>query len=171
MADERWMPVAGFEGYYEVSDRGRVRSLSRRFSRVERVMVPFVRKDGYKLVQLRKDGRREGKLVHRLVAEAFIPNPDMLPVVNHKNENPSDNRVENLEWCDQKYNANYGTAQSRKAEKVSKRVSAKDEDGRILATFRSQSVAESMTGISQNAISMCVHGLQKTAGGYSWERA
>ena len=150
MADERWLPVAGFEGYYEVSDQGRIRSLDRtvdrdgargRYFAHGKILKPFKRKDGYLFVQVNVDGFRQNKSVHRLVAETFVPNPDNLPVVNHKNENKSDNRAVNLEWCDQKYNANYGTSRLRISKKVSKSVSAKDVTGRTVATFRSQSDA------------------------------
>lgn len=179
MAEERWLPVAGFEGLYEVSDQGRVKSLKRLVKRKtkgdyivkERILKPFTRGDGYVFVPLSKNGTRCTKSVHRLVAEAFIPNPDNLPEVNHKDENKSNNELGNLEWCDQEYNSNYGTSKVRLGDKVAKKVSAIDVHGRVVATFRSQSDAERMTGISQSSISACINSVQSTAGGYSWKSA
>ena len=120
--EEIWKPVKGFEGYYEVSDLGRVRS-------IDRVVVDTVRNcerllkgkiliqrdngNGYKGVQFCKEHKLCNKYVHRLVAEAFIPNKDNLPQVNHKDEDKSNNRVDNLEWCSQLYNNLYGSRMER----------------------------------------------------------
>ena len=105
---EEWKAIPGYEGLYEVSNMGNVRN-------VRRNTLLRLSKDcyGYIQVSLYKNGRRTGLRVHRLVAEAFIPNPDNLPQVNHKDEDKSNNRVDNLEWCDSKYNLNYGTARIR----------------------------------------------------------
>ena len=99
---EIWRDIQGYEGLYQVSNLGNVRSLLRG------VLTP--KKCNYLSVQLYKGSRYVNKTIHRLVAETFIPNPNHLPVINHKNENKTDNRVENLEWCTNKYNMNYGTA-------------------------------------------------------------
>lgn len=110
---EEWRPVVGYEGLYEVSSYGRVRSLDKydsmnRFLR-GRILRLFTDGLGYLRAQLYSNSKRKSFLVHRLVAEAFIPNPDNLPQVNHIDENPSNDNVDNLEWCDGKYNVNYGT--------------------------------------------------------------
>lgn len=118
---EIWKDVKGFEGYYEVSDLGRVRRLDRydygcgyaRFYKGRILKNLVYKKTGYFHVQLCKCGTIINKSVHRLVAEAFIPNPDNLPQVNHKDEDKSNNCVDNLEWCDAVYNMNYGTRQTR----------------------------------------------------------
>ena len=118
---EEWRPVCGFEGLYEVSNLGRIKSLSRIIrantcgKRIipERILSNCINGSGYCTVVLCKNGKHTTFLVHRLVAEAFIPNPNNYPQVNHKDENPSNNCVENLEWCDQKYNSNYGTRNKR----------------------------------------------------------
>lgn len=121
---EEWRPIYGYEGLYEVSSYGRVRSLDRYevnnlgYKRLlkGKILSPGIRKDGYFVVSLRNKMFR----VHRLVAQAFIPNPDELPQVNHKDEDKSNNNVDNLEWCDSKYNNNYGTARIRTKETLIK---------------------------------------------------
>lgn len=109
---EEYREIKGFEGLYEVSNYGNVRSLKR-----NKILKQINIKGGYKRVSLYKYGEQYFKAIHRLVAEAFIPNPDNLPCVNHKDENPSNNNVKNLEWCDYKYNINYGTANERRSAK------------------------------------------------------
>ena len=121
---EIWKDVEGFEGFYQVSNLGRVKSLPRlvpfkqglyRMSS-ERILKYRVSEQGYALVWLCKPNIKKQALVHRLVAHAFIPNPLGLPIVNHKDENPLNCHYENLEWCTYKYNSNYGTCR----EKISK---------------------------------------------------
>lgn len=113
MIEEIWKPVVGYEGLYEVSSYGRVKSLckydSRNRFRDGRIIRLFTDGLGYLRAQLYSNSKRKSFLVHRLVAQAFIPNPDNLPQVNHRDENPSNDNVDNLEWCDGKYNVNYGT--------------------------------------------------------------
>ena len=113
MIEEIWRPIEGYEGLYEVSSYGRVRSLDKydsmnRFLR-GRILRLFTDGLGYLRAQLYSNSKRKSFLVHRLVAQAFILNPDNLPQVNHRDENPSNDNVDNLEWCDGKYNVNYGT--------------------------------------------------------------
>ena len=110
--DEQWRPVDGFEGLYAVSNLGRVKSL--KYGR-EKILKPAKHRNGYLFVTLCINGKRKHFLVHRLVATAFIPNPEGFEQVNHKDENPSNNVVTNLEWCDCKYNINYGTHNERMA--------------------------------------------------------
>lgn len=124
--EEIWKPVEGWEGKYEVSNLGRVKSLP--FDRIsskgkinhfpERIMKITVSPRGYCTVSLSK-GRAgvNTRLVHRLVGKAFVPNPDPehFTMINHKDENKSNNVADNLEWCDAKYNVNYGTANQRRS--------------------------------------------------------
>lgn len=118
---EIWRPIKGYEGLYEVSNKGRVKSLERysvKFGHQkelvdEKPISLHKSSAGYMVVHLSKDGERKSKSVHRLVAQVFIPNPQGLPFINHKDEDPTNNHVDNLEWCTQKYNVNYGTAHKR----------------------------------------------------------
>lgn len=109
---ERWKPIFGYDGMYEVSDLGRVRSSK---SGELKLMRASKDKGGYSIVCLYRDGKRKPFLVHRLVASAFIPNYNIFNTdINHINECKSDNRVENLEWCTALYNSNYNDVQFRK---------------------------------------------------------
>lgn len=125
---EEWKDVPGYLGYYQISNLGRVKSLNRTIvyspskfypnGRVrvlkEKILTPSVDKKGYEFVQLFINGNYRSKKIHRLVAEVFIPNPNNLEQVNHKDENKKNNKVSNLEWCTLIYNINYGTGKYRK---------------------------------------------------------
>ena len=100
---EEWKYIKDYEGLYQISNLGRVFSLNK-----NKFKHPTKGSDGYIRVSLYKERERKSYLVHRLVAEAFIENPNNYPIINHKDENPSNNRVDNLEWCTFKYNNNYG---------------------------------------------------------------
>lgn len=103
-------PVVGYEEYYSITDSGMVYSnISHKY------LVPYIDRYGYKAVSLKKDGIKKNKTIHRLVAQAFIPNPSSLPIVNHIDENKQNNDVNNLEWCTVEYNNNYGTRVARTA--------------------------------------------------------
>lgn len=103
-----WKRIPGFERY-SVSTDGQVKSHHGK----EKILVQRDNGSGYKKVYLSMPYEKRNMLVHRLVALAFIPNPNNLPFINHKDENPSNNNVDNLEWCDAKYNNNYGTVKER----------------------------------------------------------
>ena len=128
---EEWRPVVGYEGLYEVSNTGQVRSLDK-FDSLgvfwEGKLLSKLKVRGYFMVKLRKDGIQKMCSVHRLVAQAFIPNPLDLPQVNHRDENKLNNRVDNLEWCTAKYNMNYGTARERTINTKIKKGYVKEEN-------------------------------------------
>lgn len=106
--NELYKNIPGYNGKYQVSNLGNVRSLQ---YKEPRILQQFDRdKCGHKYVELCKDGVSKKFLIHRLVAEAFIPNPDNLPCINHKDKNPANNEVSNLEWCTNKYNVQYSLA-------------------------------------------------------------
>lgn len=123
---EIWKDIQNYEGSYQVSNYGRVKSLSRVDSRGnkrnEKILKLDKDRQGYKNVYLCKNGKRKFYQVHRLVANAFIPNPNNYPQVNHKDENPSNNNINNLEWCTAKYNCNYG----KHKEKLSLKMTGKN---------------------------------------------
>lgn len=174
MSREEWRPVVGFEGRYEVSSEGRVRSLNYRMRKgAVRILRPARNKDGYLNVHLyAQDGGKTYK-VHRLVAQAFIPNPDSLPEVNHKNEEKSDNRVENLEWCSRDDNMHYGTISKRIVERQSKPVLARDPlSGRVVARFPSAEETKKH-GFIPSEVSRCCRGARGRARhkGLEWEYA
>ena len=119
---------------------------------------------GYLRVRLWKDGKVEKCRINRLVAMAFIPNPDNLPEVNHKDEDKTNNCVENLEWCDSSYNINYGT----RNKKISKPVFSVDKESGLIMWWKSAKEAEECTGIDKSSISKCCQGKLKSAGGHIW---
>ena len=164
---ETWKSIAGYEGLYEVSDQGRVKSL--KYCK-EKILKPWNNKYGYLQVGLHKDGKVEKPKIHRLVAEAFIPNPNNLTTVNHKDEVKTNNVASNLEWMSQKDNNNYGTRNKRVAESLSNQVQMFDKStGELLATFPSTHEAERVTRIAYQSISSCCLGKRKSAGGYVWK--
>lgn len=148
--------IKGYEGLYAVTSCGKVWSY-----RHQKFLVPWNNGYGYLYVALRKDGRTQKYKVHRLIAEAYIPNPDNKPQVNHKDEVKTHNWVGNLEWMTAKENMNYG---SRNA-KTWKPVYCVE----LRREFESQKAASLATGVSQSGISSACRGRIKTAGGYHWE--
>lgn len=108
-----WKDIPGFEGLYQVSNDGKVRSLNYNRTGKKQILKQSMDRGGYKMVQLWKNNKKETCKVHRLVAQTFIPNPNNWPQVNHKDENKSNNHISNLEWCTQEYNSNYGTRNER----------------------------------------------------------
>ncbi len=170
---EEWVPIAGYEGLYEISDQGRVRSLDYRCTGRIQVLKPGMYGGGYLQVGLCKNGKREHYKVHRLVAEAFLANAEGLPEVNHRDENKQNNCVDNLEWCDRRHNINHGTRTARQAAAKSKPVQQFSKDGRLIAVWPSATEAEQATGVHQSHINQCCNGRPHyhTAGGYVWKYA
>ena len=158
--EEIWNNIEGYEGLYQISNQGRVKSLKQG---KERILKPANNGKGYLQVQLYKNGEKKMCLIHRLVALTFIPNPQNLPQVNHKTEDKTDNRVENLEWCSSKYNMNYGTRTQRQAEKMtngklSKPVLQYTKDGIFIKEWRSTHDVERNLEFNQGYISSCCNG-------------
>lgn len=168
---EEWRDIKDFEGWYQVSNMGRVKSLKRSYEPCDSIMIPAKRDDGYTKVTL-FGGRAKGKnlLVHRLVAEAFIPNPANLPILNHKDENRENNRVENLEWCTYRYNTLYspsiGCTLNRND--MSRPVLQYSKDGEFIKEYPSVAEAARQLGVSAISISNACHGKTKHSHGFAW---
>ncbi len=103
-----WKDIKGYEGNYQVNTKGQIKNLQK-----DNVLIGYTNNRGYQMVHLRKGNTNKLCSIHRIVATAFIPNPLNLPEVNHKDENKTNNCVDNLEWCTRKYNTNYGTHNKR----------------------------------------------------------
>ena len=169
---EIWKDVKGYEGLYMVSDLGRVKSVERyvkgRYSNTQRVKEKIktqsVKDNGYLIVSLYKNNKSSQKYVHRLVAEAFIPNPDNLPEVNHKDGNKQNNCINNLEWCTSKENNWHRYHVLHKCWSSDKKVLC-IETGVIYNSITSASQA---TNIDNGSISKVCHNKRKTAGGFHW---
>lgn len=174
---EIWKDIKCYEGLYQVSNLGNVRSLDRYvtnslgrvyFYKGEKKSVTD-RGNGYYCVGLCKDGKNKIELIHRLVAQAFIPNPNNLPFINHKDENPSHNNVENLEWCTAKYNQNYGTCIKRRSEKKSIKIYQYSLDGKLIKIWKNSVDITKETGYDFSNIRKCCRGERKTANGFVWK--
>lgn len=157
-----WKEVAGYEGLYKVSDRGKVMSLS-----TKRNGKPIILKAGlrglndclYEFVVLSKNNATKKFPVHRLVAQAFIPNPENLPEVNHKDKNRLNNSVENLEWCTRQYNIEH--SKNKKVRQI--------KNGSVISVYKSIKSASKETGIGETSITNNLRGWSNSAGGYQWE--
>ena len=182
---EIWRPVVGYEGIYEVSNKGRVKSLIRG----KGVLKPNRHPNGYMSVELFRgnESKNKRKIIHRLVAMAFIPNPNNLPFVNHKDESRDNNCVENLEWITHRDNLMYGTAPQRRlahinyadpkraeiarinGKAVSKPVDQFTRSGEYIQSFESAKAASIATGTRHSHLLECCMGKYKTSGGYIWK--
>jgi hypothetical protein len=184
--EEIWKDIEGYEGLYQVSNLGRVRSLARLSTRPnprtgkpmtymlkERILSGKNHSAGYFSIHLYKYGKGKMFLLHRLVAMAFVPNPNNLPEVNHKDEDKRNNRADNLEWCTQSYNVNYGSGVQRMTDSVRskcKRLGQYDKEGNLIATFTTSIEAANVTGIGRSSISNAIT-RKGSSGGYRWRYA
>lgn len=167
-----WKEIKGYEGMYLLSDEGEIISLSRTVRRKNRAgsFVGVLKskrlktclrgRNGnmYEAVTLTKDGISKRYSVHRLVAETFIPNPNELPKINHKDENRLNNRADNLEWCTRQYNIDY--SKSKPVNQI--------KDGKVVGQFKSIAYASAETGISRRSINNALRGWSRSAGGFQW---
>ena len=184
--EEIWKDIEDYEGYYQISNLGRIKSLERTIEhakcgikKVKERIMKNKKLFGYERIGLCMDGVIKYYFIHRLVASAFIPNADNKPEVNHINGIKNDNRVENLEWVTISENRLHAyriglqfpskpmTGRSGKNSPTSKQILQYDLNGRLLAEFVSAKDAEVNTGI--NHVYRCANGLRKSAGGYVWK--
>ena len=172
--EEIWKDIEGYEGIYEVSSFGRVRSVARKVVRgnpsYEFTLRPRILKahyhHGYLAVTFGNGKDKQNYFVHRLVAEAFLPDYFDGAQINHKDENRINNHVDNLEWCTSKYNNNYGHHRIARYRKVSQ-----IKDGKVVRTYDAIIIASKETNIHANKINDVCRGIRKTAGGFEWRYA
>lgn len=166
--EEVWRCVKNYEGIYQVSTKGRVRSL--KFNKIK-ILKPYktIKRGGYLEVYLRIPGSRKNYKVHRLVAEAFISNPNNYKEVNHIDEDKENNNVDNLEWCDHYYNNSYGSKPIKNGTSHSKKVEQYSIGGVLIKIFNSQTEAAIKTNSTQRGISDCCRGKIKTHNGFIWK--
>lgn len=162
MSKEIWKDVVGYEGLYQVSNLGDVKSLFR----YKKVLKPIKSNHGYLKVNLYKEHKHKLVNVHKLVAEAFLDNPNNYKYINHKDENKTNNNVENLEFCSFYYNLMYGTRVQRIAEKNNKPILQFDLDGNFIKEYESITQASKELNNSLNNISQCCLGRSRTSKGY-----
>lgn len=169
--NEEWKDIKGYEGLYQVSNLGRVKSLERvsiqKHKIKEKIRACNYDKDKYLILNICKDRKTRTFKVHRLVAEAFIPNPDNLPEVNHKDEDKTNNKVDNLEWCNRKYNMNYGTIKQKFIEKRGKKVYQYDLQMNFIKKWNSTREC-GKKGFFSSAVSACCLGKLKHYKGFIW---
>ena len=184
---EVWKPISGFENY-KISNLGRIKNtvFRNRYTTMlkERILTPSKNGRGYLFVYLSKNDNRKMKTIHRLVAEAFIENPNGYPVINHRDGNKENNFVDNLEWCTVQYNAQHshrlGLQKPSERQKTiisqwdrenhSKPVSQYSKNGDWVKDWAQQKEAEMALGLCLGSISQCVRGKSKTAGGFISKR-
>lgn len=170
--EEIWKQISGYEGRYEVSNLGKVRSYAQ--NKKGKFVSGSLSKKGYIMVKLYdSNGVNKTYPVHRLVAKAFIPNPKNLPQVNHKDENKENNSIENLEWCTNDYNIHYGTKIARTTAKLrccpstSKKIFSIDSNG-MKKFYNSIGEAARQTGLIHPNIIKVLKGERHTCGGLNW---
>ena len=174
---ELWKDIKYYEGLYQVSNLGRIKSVEREVKnksgyRIVRSKILASRTDkgGYKIIDLRNGAKKKTYKVHRLVAIAFIPNPLNKPEVNHKKEFEKwNNTVDNLEWMTSKENINYGTARERQIKTISKTVYQYSLDNKLIKIW-SSSNACAKYGFSSSHVRDCCRGEVKTHKGFKWSR-
>lgn len=162
---EEWKDIPGYEGLYQVSSYGKVKSNPRNGTiKNKRILKVYNDRYGYLYCVLSKKNKKKKYKVHRLVAKVFIPNLDNLPQVNHKDENKLNNCVDNLEWCTPKYNLHYGNRIS----KLRKKVIAIDKYNNTHKFISINEAGEALK-VDKSTISKCCKDKRKSAGGYKFK--
>ena len=169
---EIWKDIEGYKGFYKISNMGNCMTFrkkgSGKYIPFGRLLTPVTCTNGYLEYQLSMNGKRKCHMAHRLVAQAFIPNPENKPEVNHKDENIQNNCIDNLEWMTSKENANYGTRNKRVSEKISVAVVQLDINNNLIKIHNSLTKAGLEMGVGEECISRVCKGKQKLSKGYKW---
>lgn len=169
---ETWKDIKNFEGLYQVSNLGRVKSLARKAGfiiRKEHIIKSSVKENGYLKVNLYKDNKCINKNVHRLVAEAFIPNPNNYPCINHIDYNKANNIVDNIEWCSYAHNNKYSNCQIKAGKSTRIPILQYTKDGVFIKEWASATEASKILKLLNSPITACCKGRAKTAYGYVWK--
>lgn len=166
---EIWKDIKGYEGLYQISNLGEIKSLNYRQTGKEKIMKPYKANNGYLKIGLNKNGIRKIMYIHRLVAETFIPNLNNYTEINHNDENKENNEVNNLKWCNHKYNINYGTRIERFKKSKSRSVIQLSLSGEVIKKWSSIKEASKAVNCCDSHISKCCKGKYKSAGGYKWK--
>ena len=188
---EEWRPVIGYEGLYEVSNLGKIKSLNYNHTKQEKILRQVKMKNGYLYVNLYKNAKMKLCRIHKLVANAFLENPNNYTCVNHKDEDKTNNCVDNLEWCDHKYNVNFGTGIKRRVTNTdykartnkidykaisekqindpnkSKKVYQYDKQGNLIKIWESANECK-RNGFNQGHVSACCRNESKSHKGFKW---
>ena len=162
---EIWHDIENYEGLYQISNKGRVKSL---YNGSERILRPVIDRYGYYKIMLYNDSVRKIFSIHRLVAQAFIPNLYNKPQVNHLDENKKNNSVDNLEWATAKENSNYGSRNEKVADSRSKPILQYSKSGEFIREWQGASEVERVLGINNSHIIECCKGKLKSSGGFVW---
>lgn len=170
MMQEIWKDIKGYEGLYQVSNLGRVKSLQMYakggYKRRIKILKPCNNGNGYHIVYLMKDKKRSVNYIHRLVAQAFVTNLNNFSCINHIDENRQNNRADNLEWCTYKYNNNYGNHNLKLSSSKRKLVNQYDKDMNLIKTW--DGIQNAMKKTNCGHIVECCKGQIKSSGGYIW---
>lgn len=174
--EEIWKDIDGYEGLYQVSNLGNVRSLNYRGHGYIRCLVPKCNNRGRLWVELKRNGAKKPMQIHRLVATAFLPNPKNLPLVNHRDENPKNNTALNLEWCTASYNAKYSwNLHPERYKRTFKYGETKIEQlsslGEVVRVWNGTLELIAETKWRTSSIVSCCFGERKTAYGFKWRFA
>jgi len=164
---ENWKDIAGYEGIFQISNHGAVNSCKRNGT-LGGILKGHYTDLGYHRYLLSKNGIKKSFFAHRLVADAFIPNPKNLPFINHKDEISSHNWADNLEWCTAKYNTNYGNGIQKRSNSRYKKVYQFDNKRNLIKTWNSGTEIQQTSGMLQSKIGEVANGKRKTAYGFLW---
>lgn len=170
--EEMWKDINGYEGYYKISNYGKVVSIPRNGTiKNEKVLKQYKDKYGYLKVILQKNGIKKNKYIHQLIALAFLNNPNNYSYVNHKDENKLNNNVNNLEWCTQHYNNNYGTRNNRISKNERIKINQYDLNNNFIKTWNGFIEIKETLKIDISSIIRCCQKQYKTSHGYIWRYA